>query len=85
MAEKDSCLIGLFFSEVRKYNNSTTINKEEKQLICWRSGVLVNQFLTAYRFHKSEFLVEYISYQIKCFDPFKLHSKPRKGGANAKL
>ena len=48
MAEKNSCLIGLVFSEVGKCNHSTKVNKEEKQLICWRSGIPVNQFLTIY-------------------------------------
>ena len=79
MAENDICSIGLVLSEVGKCNHSTTVNKEEKQLIYWRSSVPVDQFLTTCMLHKSKFLVKYIFYQTKCCDPFKLHTKPRKG------
>ena len=78
MAEKDSCSIGLILSEVEKCNHSTTVNKEEKLIICWRSDNPVNPLLTTSMFDKSRFLVKYISYQTKCCDTFKLHSKPKK-------
>ena len=78
MAEKDSCSIGLILSEVEKCNHSTTVNKEEKLIICWRSDNPVNPLLTTSMFDKSRFLVKYISYQTKCGDTFKLHSKPKK-------
>ena len=72
MAEKDSCSIGLILSEVEKCNHSTTVNKEEKLIICWRSDNPVNPLLTTSMFDKSRFLVKYISNQTKCCDPFKL-------------
>ena len=78
MAEKDSCSIGLILSEVEKCNHSTTVNKEEKLIICWRSDNPVNPLLTTSMFDKSRFLVKYISHQTKCCDTFKLHSKPKK-------
>ena len=70
MAEKDSCSIDLVLSEVTKCNHFTTVNKEVKQLFCWRSGVPVNQFLTTCMFHKSKFLAKYISYGENCHKSF---------------
>ena len=69
MSEKVS-LIGLVLSEVEKCNHSTTVNKEEKQLICWRSGIPVNKFLTTCIFHELKFLVKYIYYGEICHKPF---------------
>ena len=56
MAEKDSCSIDLVLSEVTKCNHFTIVNKEEKQLFCWRSGVPVNQFLRLACFINQNFL-----------------------------
>ena len=78
MAEKDSCSIGLILSEVEKCNHSTTVNKEEKLIICWRSDNPVNPLLTTSMFDKSRFLVKYISYQTKCCDTSNYTQNQRK-------